>query len=108
MERSLEDLVWERANGCCEYCRMPRRYDRTPFEIDHIVARVHGGPTLGGNLALGYFLNNSYKGTNLSGIDPKTRRGVRLFHPRPHWWYKHFRRAGAVLTSPHRNTSLEV
>ncbi len=34
----LAELVWKRAQGCCEYCRMPQIYDELPFEIDHIVA----------------------------------------------------------------------
>jgi hypothetical protein len=39
MERSLSDLVRERAGGRCEYCRMPAAYDPIPFEIDHVIAR---------------------------------------------------------------------
>src|SRR5262245_51543155 len=97
MERALETLVWDRARGCCEYCRMPQQLDRLPFEIDHIIARVHGGPTRASNLALSCFLDNSYKGTNLSGIDPHTGRIVRLFHPRRHSWDRHFQWEGPVL-----------
>jgi hypothetical protein len=25
-ERALEELVWERAGHCCEYCRMPQQH----------------------------------------------------------------------------------
>jgi hypothetical protein len=37
------------------------------------------------------------QGTNISGIDPKTRRRTRLFHPRRHKWDWHFRWKGPLL-----------
>jgi len=37
MERWLQELVWQRAGHCCEYCRVPQERDRLPFEIDHII-----------------------------------------------------------------------
>jgi hypothetical protein len=72
-------------------------HDSIPFEIDHIIPESHGGPTRAGNLALACFLCNSYKGPNLSGIDPKTRRIAQLFHPRRHKWKEHFRWLGPKL-----------
>ena len=42
MNNSLAEFVWERAHHCCEYCRMPQRYDELSFEIDHVVAEQHG------------------------------------------------------------------
>ena len=36
----------------CEYCRLPERWLSTPFQIDHIIARQHGGETNLDNLAL--------------------------------------------------------
>jgi hypothetical protein len=56
MEAVLQELVWERAVRRCEYCRMFQDYDDTLFQIDHIVAVCHGGPTRSGNLALACFL----------------------------------------------------
>jgi hypothetical protein len=38
MERSLQELVWQRAGNRCEYCQMPQSSDPIPFEIDHIIA----------------------------------------------------------------------
>jgi hypothetical protein len=55
MERELEDLVWRRAGNRCEYCRVPQEYDRLPFEIDHVIAKKHRGPTRAGNLCLACF-----------------------------------------------------
>jgi hypothetical protein len=34
---------------------MPYEFDASPFGIDHIIARKHGGTTLTGNLALSCF-----------------------------------------------------
>ena len=55
MEAALIRLVWQRANCCCEYCRMCQDFDRTPFEIDHIIAGKHQGRTVAANLALSCF-----------------------------------------------------
>lgn len=97
MDRTLERLVWHRAGHCCEYCRMPQEFDDTPFEIDHILALSHGGRTRASNLCLACFSCNSFKGTNLAGIDPKSHRIVRLFNPRRHSWRRHFRWNGSRL-----------
>lgn len=40
---------------------------------------------------------NHHRGPNLSGIDWKTRKIVRLFHPRLHKWNHHFRWNGPLL-----------
>lgn len=52
VDRELERLVRERAGGVCEYCRMPEEFDEGVFEIDHIIARQHDGPTIASNLCL--------------------------------------------------------
>jgi HNH endonuclease len=76
---------------------MPEIYDRPGFEIEHIIARQHRGPTASGNLAWACFTCNKRKGPNLSGIDSVTNRLVPLFHPRRHKWSRYFRWQGAVL-----------
>jgi hypothetical protein len=43
------------------------------------------------------FFCNSYKGSDLSGLDKQTRRLTPLFNPRRHRWTAHFRWQGAVL-----------
>ena len=50
MNAALTRLIWRRARGCCEYCQMPQDLDPTPFEIDHIIAEKHQGPTADDNL----------------------------------------------------------
>jgi 5-methylcytosine-specific restriction endonuclease McrA len=97
MERELEELVWARAGHRCEYCQMPQQYERTTLEIDHVIALSHGGPTRARNLCLACFSCNSFKGPNLAGIDPKTRKIVPLFNPRRHSWHRHYRWNGPVL-----------
>ena len=97
MDRTLEELVWRRAGGCCEYCRTPQDIEDLPAEIDHVIADTHGGRAAASNLALSCLHCNRHKGPNLSGIDPQTRLLSRLFHPRRHSWLYHFRWQGARL-----------
>lgn len=52
MERWLEELVWQRARQRCEYCQMSQEFDEPTFQIDHVIAASHGGPTQDFNLAL--------------------------------------------------------
>ncbi len=40
---------------------------------------------------------NTFKGPDLSGLDPTTRKLTRLFNPRRHKWDRHFRYDGPVL-----------
>jgi 5-methylcytosine-specific restriction endonuclease McrA len=87
MEETLARLVWRRAHGCCEYCQMPQDFDDTPFEIDHIIAKKHDGLTEAKNLALSCFFCNSFKGSNIAGMDLKTRKLTPLFNPRRHAWH---------------------
>jgi hypothetical protein len=97
MERALEELVRERADQRCEYCQVPQTYDRLAFEVDHIIARKHRGPTRAGNLCLACFACNNHKGPNVAGVDPKTHKIVKLFNPRRHRWKAHFRWDGPLL-----------
>lgn len=97
MEAALTRLVWQRAENRCEYCRILQDHDDPPFEIDHIIARKHGGRTVPSNLALSCFSCNSAKGPNIGGLDRRTRRFTPLFHPRRQKWPRHFRWRGAEL-----------
>ena len=97
MDEELIRLVWQRARHRCEYCQIPQAYSTLTYEIDHILAKKHEGRTTLGNLALTCYYCNSYKGPNIAGIDPRSRRLTRLFHPRRHNWSKHFRWDGPIL-----------
>jgi hypothetical protein len=76
---------------------MRQSYDEARFEIDHIIARKHGGATVPANLALSCFWCNSFKGSDIASRDNQTRKLTSLFHPRRHKWSKHFRWQGPYL-----------
>ena len=76
---------------------MPQRFDVLPFELDHIIARKHGGETNLENLALSCYPCNAHKGPNIAGIDDGTGAVIRLFHPRLDSWADHFEWAGPEL-----------
>ena len=97
MHAVLVRQVWERAGARCEYCQMPQELDEATFEIDHIIPRKHGGPTLFANLALSCFHCNSHKGPNLGGLAAGARKITPLFHPLRHNWTHHFRWDGPTL-----------
>ncbi|WP_437282872.1 HNH endonuclease signature motif containing protein [Sorangium sp. So ce375] len=97
MDAALVASVTRRAHAACEYCQLPQAVSSIPFEIDHIIAQKHGGPTVLENLGLACFYCNSHKGPNIAGIDPESGRIVRLYHPRKDRWNKHFHWDGPVL-----------
>src|SRR5215207_361290 len=92
MDARLAQAVRDRAGHACEYCRVPQAgFPTIAFHVDHIVARQHGGKTVLGNLALACHNCNAFKGPNIAGIDPMTRRLTPLYNPRRHRWERHFR-----------------
>ncbi len=97
MVASRIQQVHARAGGRCEYCRLPQKAANVPFEIDHIISRKHGGRTVPSNLALACWYCNSFKGSDISGLDPLTRKLVRLYNPRRHKWGHHFKYTEAEL-----------
>jgi len=76
---------------------LPAAFHPTPFQIDHVIARQHGGLEELENLALACVHCNRFKGPNIAGIDPTSREIVRLFHPRRDIWSEHFRWDGPRL-----------
>jgi hypothetical protein len=97
MECALQEFVWRRAGGRCDYCQVSPQDLELPFEIDHVIAVKHGGPTRASNLCLACFAYNHYKGSNISGFDGATNGIVPLFNPRRHKWHRHFRWQGPIL-----------
>lgn len=55
MDETLEKVVRRRARDCCEYCRLPEPFSSTPFEVEHIIAKQHGGSDVASNRALACF-----------------------------------------------------
>lgn len=97
MRSELVRLVRARAGNRCEYCLLPQAALPLPFQIDHVVAEQHGGPTTEANLALACPFCNRHKGPNLAGIDGATGEMVRLFHPRMDEWSEHSEEAAGVV-----------
>jgi 5-methylcytosine-specific restriction endonuclease McrA len=90
MDARLRQLVRQRAKSRCEYCRLRQEQEPLVFHIEHITPRQHGGKDSGENLALACHHCNLHKGPNLSGLDPRTKKLTRLFHPRLDDWEDHF------------------
>lgn len=96
--RALRELVRQRARTRCEYCLLSERDSSVlPFQVEHVIARQHGGRTVLANLALACHLCNLHKGPNIAGLDPVTRRLVRLFDPRRMAWDRHFASGGPLI-----------
>ena len=93
----ISAFLKQQAQDRCEYCHFPIALAELAFQVDHIIARKHGGTNRPENLALACFYCNSYKGPNIAGIDPQTSEIVRLFHPRNDEWADHFAWSGAML-----------
>jgi len=94
---SLRQYVIERAARCCEFCLISQDDVPQQHEIDHLLARKHGGQSVAENLALTCFPCNRYKGADITAIDPDTQNIVPLFNPRVQVWSDHFALVGAKI-----------
>jgi hypothetical protein len=98
MDEKVREAVRRRAGRRCEYCLLPESMSPVlPFQLEHVLPRAHGGSSSLSNLALACHYCNLHKGPNLAGIDRRTRRLVRLYHPRRMLWVRHFRWRGPAL-----------
>ena len=91
IDKATDEFIRQRAGYRCEYCLMPQSVRALRFQIDHIVAKQHGGGAEPKNLALCCGRCNRHKGPNLTSIDPQTAKTIRLFNPRSDVWSEHFR-----------------
>lgn len=99
ISQELRQLVWERADNRCEYCRLPEFLAAHKHEPDHIVARQHGGDSSAENLACACMRCNRRKGTNVGSFDPLTGVLVPFFNPRTQQWSNHFKVDGIEILS---------
>ncbi len=97
MNKAILEELRRLSDDRCDYCRMPRKLDPLPFQVDHIIAQQHGGQTVLENLAWSCLHDNKHKGSNIAGIDPVTNQLTALFHPRRQSWKRHFAWNGAIL-----------
>ncbi len=86
---ALRNLVYERAEGRCEYCSISEAVSFAAHQIDHVIAEKHGGQTVEGNLALSCAICNKYKGSDIASINDETGEIVPLFNPRKDVWSEH-------------------
>jgi hypothetical protein len=95
--RAVRRQVRDRAGGRCEYGQHPASHSCAPFVCEHVRPRVKGAGHTLPELAWACPGCSSFKGPNVAGIDPRSRKVVRLFHPRRHKWSRHFRWDGPTL-----------
>lgn len=90
----LRSLIIARALRSCEYCLVHSDYTAFAHEVDHIIARKHGGTTDADNLAYACAQCNRFKGSDIAAPDPETGEIIALFNPRIMAWANHFRLEG--------------
>lgn len=87
---SVRQRVRETALHRCGYCLSPQKYVMGKLEIEHIIPRARDGSDDESNLWLSCSLCNSYKGPQVTVIDPQDGAMVPLFNPRTQIWNEHF------------------
>ncbi|MBC7810096.1 MAG: HNH endonuclease [Burkholderiales bacterium] len=108
---ALRRAVIQRAGDCCEYCRLAKTDESSPFHVDHVTPIKHHGTDDLDNLCLSCFQCNSYKGPNLAAADPSTGKAEFLFNPRTQTWDDHFQiNDDATLTgkTPEGRVTIDV
>ncbi|MAU00522.1 MAG: HNH endonuclease [Anaerolineaceae bacterium] len=85
--QTIKQVVYERANGCCEYCSTAEINIGQTLHIEHIV--LDTGDKLE-NLCLACPNCNVSKAAATTAVDPETNVTVQLFHPRHQSWADHF------------------
>lgn len=90
ISRTIRDIVFDRAKGCCEYCMSQQSFFMDTFAIEHTCPRSKGGSNNLDNLALSCQGCNGCKYIRTEAIDPQTDQLVELYNPRKENWDKHF------------------
>ncbi|MEZ4731900.1 MAG: HNH endonuclease signature motif containing protein [Caldilineaceae bacterium] len=89
-ERSWEAtkrFVYERAQGCCEYCRTCDTNTGQTMHVEHILPNGDNDPE---NLCLACPNCNLSKAVAVIVVDALTGSSVPLFNPRRQRWSEHF------------------
>ncbi|NEO85243.1 MAG: HNH endonuclease [Spirulina sp. SIO3F2] len=94
---SLRRLIVQRASGACEYCCIHQAFSMYSHEVDHVIARKHGGRTVPENLVLACLPCNRHKGSDLTSLDPLTGKITPLFNPRTQIWSEQFELEGGLI-----------
>ncbi|MFK7978442.1 MAG: HNH endonuclease [Saprospiraceae bacterium] len=88
---TLRQLVINRANNRCEYCKIFAIYSFLSFHIEHIISVKHGGQTIQDNLAYSCPICNLNKGSDIATILNTPTKPIRFFNPRIDNWDIHFK-----------------
>jgi hypothetical protein len=83
----IRQRVYERADGCCEYCQTCEVNTGQTMQVDHIDPT--GGDDLD-HLCLSRWNCNNHKRHATRTADPETGEDVPLFNPRKQVWSEHF------------------
>ena len=98
MDAATRSLVRVRAGNLCEYCHIHQDEESfARYQIEHIIAKQHGGLDDEINLALACPHCNCNKGPNLCGFDTLEGKIIPLFHPRLQKWDEHFELQGSFV-----------
>jgi hypothetical protein len=84
---ALRQRVYDRANGCCEYCQTCEANTGQTMQVDHIDPK--GGDGLD-NLCLACWNCNTSKQIATKATDPDTSVITPLYNPRTQIWSEHF------------------
>ncbi len=87
---AIKKQVTERADGYCEYCRLPEQVSFYSFHVDHIKPIKHGGTSVLANLAYCCPDCNFHKGSDVGTFSADDDYLVRFFNPRKDSWSDHF------------------
>lgn len=87
----IRQLVFERAQHCCEYCQTQRRLTGMALVVDHIIPQILDGSDDLENLCACCYRCNEFKGARITSRDPLTNELAALFNPRTQRWHEHFR-----------------
>ena len=97
ISEEIRRFVAERAAHKCEYCLLHEEDSYSPHQVDHVIARKHGGLTTPENLAYACLRCNAWKGSDIGSVDPASGDFVSFFNPRRDQWHQHFRLRGFVI-----------
>src|SRR5436853_2408186 len=96
MDAVLRAFVRERAGRRCEYCHLHEEEAGTlAFQIEHIIAKQHGGTDDPDGLCYACAQCNWAKGPNLAGM--LGGKLYPLFNPRTQHWRRHVRWEHTIL-----------
>lgn len=90
VSKKKRNEIEKRANGLCEYCKLPHNLSSSLFAIEHILPISKGGTDETNNLALACQACNNSKYNKTEAFDILSQKTTPLFNPRKNSWSEHF------------------